>query len=374
MNKPMPLNLIKVHKNITSINNFFGFVKCKVTTPINILKPILPFKYQGKTIFPTGTWVATYFSEEIKEGLKLGYKFEYYEGYEFDSYPIFNSYVHDFHEEKKHATGAKKFIAKLHLNSLYGVMGRKQDLIRTVNIRKDELYKYATTSIIHSMTSVSEDIYVLLISDNLNTTVLNELNVRLNSEYRSFKSIVPSNVAIASAVTSYARIHMIPFKLNTDCYYSDTDSIFTKTKLNLSQIGIELGLMKDELNGNIVKEAYFLGIKQYGYSFIENGETINKSVFAGVARNSLSLDQVKELHSGGKISRIISSKFFKSFKNFSIKIKDTNLTISANREKQLKDNVYYPLHIIQNEVKLNFVELLIGKIKFHINKIKKFLA
>lgn len=310
----------------------------------------------------------------MKEAIKLGYKIEIFEGYEFDTYPLFNTYVHDFFLEKKNSSGAKKFIAKLHLNSLYGIMGRRQELIRTVNVRKDELYKYAITSIIHSIISITDDTYVLLISDNLNTTIINQLNIKLNSDFKSFQSPVLSNVAIASAVTAYARIHMIPFKLNTDCYYTDTDSIFTKTKLNPSQIGSDLGLMKDELNGKLVKEAYFLGIKQYGYSYIENGETINKSVFAGVARNSLSLDQVKELHSGGKISRIISSKFFKSFKNFSIKIKDTNLTISANREKQLKDNVYYPLHIIQNEVKLNFVELLIGKIKFHINKIKKFLA
>jgi hypothetical protein len=147
MLKPMPLNLIKVHKNIsqlqlrsesdTNFNNFFGFVKCKVTTP-NTLKPVHPFKYQGKTIFPTGTWIGTYFSEEIKEVMKLGYKFTFYEGYEFDTYPLFNNYVLDFYEEKKVAPteGAKRFIAKLHLNSLYGIMGRRQNLIRTVNVRK----------------------------------------------------------------------------------------------------------------------------------------------------------------------------------------------------------------------------------------------
>lgn len=189
--------------------------------------------------------------------MKLGYKFTFYEGYEFDTYPLFDSYVYDFYNEKKVATGAKKFIAKLHLNSLYGIMGRKQELIRTVNVGKNELYKYATTSIIHSMVSISDDIYVLLLSDNLNSNILKELNVKLNSDYKSFHSVVRSNVAIASAVTAYARIHMIPFKLNTDCYYTDTDSIFTKTKLESSQIGSDLGLMKDELSfaeGNIVKE------------------------------------------------------------------------------------------------------------------------
>jgi hypothetical protein len=171
-------------------------------------------------------------------------------------------------------------------------MGRKQELISTVNVRKDELYKYAAILIIQSIISVTDDIYVLLISDNLNLNVLNELNIRLNSDFKSFQSAILSNVAIASAVTVYARIHMIPFKLNTDCYYTDTDSIFTKTKLNPDQIGLDLGLMKDELShaeGKIIKEAYFLGIKQYGYSYIENGEcqAVNKSVFSPPLRSNL---------------------------------------------------------------------------------------
>lgn len=153
--------------------------------------------------------------------------FVFYEGYEYDTYPLFNSYVQDFYGDKKEAVGAKRFIAKLHLNSLYGIMGRRQDLIRTVSIRKEELYKYAISSIIHSIVSITDDIYVLLVSDNLNYTIMRELNVKLNSEYKSYHSIVRSNVAIANAVTAYARIHMIPFKLNTDCYYSDTDSAFT---------------------------------------------------------------------------------------------------------------------------------------------------
>lgn len=383
MLKPMPLNLIKTHKNMDWIKNnsdfdkFFGFVKCKIITPKNILKPILPFKYQGKTIFPIGSWTATYFSEEIKEAMKLGYKFEFLEGYEFDKYHLFNTYVHDFYEQKKIAKGAQRFICKLHLNSLYGIMGRKQELIRTINVRKDELYKYAITSIIHSIISVNEDIYVLLISDNLNNDILNQLNIKLNSEYKSYQNKINSNVAIASAVTAYARIHMIPFKLNTDCYYSDTDSIFTKTKLNHEQIGRDLGLMKDELKGKLIKEAYFLGIKQYGYSYFKEIEGVKKlqdfSVFAGVKKDSLNLFQIKNLHLGGNIKIEIPSKFFKSLTNLSVKIKNIKITISANREKKLIGNTYHPLYLIQDNKDINFIESLIKKIKFHLNKIHNFI-
>jgi hypothetical protein len=304
--------------------------------------------------------------------MKLGYKFEFLEGYEFDKYPLFNSFVLDFYQQKKESKGAQRYISKLHLNSLYGIMGRKQDLIKTVNIRKEELYKYVTTSIIHSIIEISNDIYVLLISDNLNSNILNELNVRLNSEFVSYPNIVNSNVAIASAVTAYARIHMIPFKLNTDCYYSDTDSIFTLTKLNPLLLGDEIGLMKDELNGKVIKEAYFLGLKQYGYTYLLDGNTVEKSVFAGVKRDSLTFLEIKDLQEGGEISKTISSKFFRSFTNLSVKIKDINLTIKANREKKLIDNVYQPLLLLENEVKYDLLSVLLGKIKCQLLKIKNF--
>jgi hypothetical protein len=47
MKKPMPLKLIKYHKNMQNIKleNFFGYVEVEVTCPTNILKPLLPFKF-----------------------------------------------------------------------------------------------------------------------------------------------------------------------------------------------------------------------------------------------------------------------------------------------------------------------------------------
>lgn len=42
--------------------------------------------------------------------------------------------------------------------------------------------------------------------------------------------LVKANVAIESAVTSYAIIHMISFKFYGFCVYSDTDSAITTKK------------------------------------------------------------------------------------------------------------------------------------------------
>ena len=52
--------------------------------PYNCYKTYV-VKYKGKTIYPTGKWNGTYFSEEIKAvlALNLGYKFKIIKGHRF---------------------------------------------------------------------------------------------------------------------------------------------------------------------------------------------------------------------------------------------------------------------------------------------------
>jgi hypothetical protein len=71
----------------------------------------------------------------------------------------------------------------------------------------------------------------------------------------NYQYLVKANVAIATldfdqsrakgAVTSYARIHMIPFKVDGYCVYSDTDSVFTTKKLDSKFLG--KGYMKAKI-------------------------------------------------------------------------------------------------------------------------------
>ena len=90
------------------------------------------------------------------------------------------------------------------------------------------------------------------------------MNNVVEGNLTSSKKTVKSNVAIASAITSYARIKMLPFKMNDKVIYTDTDSVITTEKLDPSVIGPGLGLMKDELNGKVIEEILVLGCKQYG--------------------------------------------------------------------------------------------------------------
>ena len=81
----MPLNPTKI-KQVSDLDNFFGFVKVKVYCPKSVERPLLPVKYNGKTIFPSGKWEGTYFSEELKavKNLIPEYQFTLLNGYSFD--------------------------------------------------------------------------------------------------------------------------------------------------------------------------------------------------------------------------------------------------------------------------------------------------
>jgi hypothetical protein len=358
MCKPMPFELIRNFSfskggyeftgeaPYFNLNKFFGFLKVEVTCPKSIKVPVLPVKYNGKTIFPTGTWIATYFSEELKAVLEYGYKFKYLEGYEFSKIDLFSEYVHNFFEQKKNSSGPSRFIAKMHLNQLYGIFGRKHDLLETVNIYKEDLDLYISSRIIKSIIPINDKIVALLMLKNVNDDLITKLNYELKLNLSNYQYLVKANVAIASAVTSYSRIHMIPFKANGLVLYSDTDSIFTTEKLDDNFIGKELGLMKDELDGLIIKEAYFLGVKKYGYQYLDkNNNLITKSVFAGIQRDSLTFDEIVKLSNGSSLTKYIPLRFYKSLKNLNVVISSTSVSISRSLDKHLVNNKYIPLHL-----------------------------
>ena len=264
----MPLDIIKHHVNLnlilTETTNLFGFFEAEVRSPYNNNKPMLPFKYEDKTIFPHGTFTGVYFTEEMKDLLKYGYTFKLITGYEFSKADLFSDYVNHFYNIKKNSTGSTRFIAKMHLNQLYGIFGRKLTSIETINIYNKDLEKYLSSRIVKAVIKIDEEKYCLLLNTNIDTKMLKKLNIFFESDLTSKFSLIKSNVAIAAAFTSYARTHMIPFKISENTLYTDTDSIFTDKPLDDSLISsTELGMMKDELSGKIIDKAYFLGIKQY---------------------------------------------------------------------------------------------------------------
>lgn len=237
-------------------------------------------------------------------------------------------------------------MAKLQLNNLYGYFGRKQIGLITQNIKNTDLKNVLLTRIVKSITPINENYSTVLSYSNINYTLLEKLNNKFLS-LGSSQHFIMSNVALASAVTSYARITMIPFKIDPDTLYTDTDSMFTTKQIEKSLLGVDLGLMKDELKGQVINEGYFLGPKKYGY-YINNKETGIKqdfSVFSGVPRNSLTFEEVKLIFNGQSITKNISNRFFKSLTNLKISIKDTTITIKNTNQKELVNNIYLPIKI-----------------------------
>nr|WVH38143.1 DNA polymerase [Poriella subacida] len=303
----MPLSVIEtlIQPINLDLDNFFGFLDVDIECPTSIKRPILPFKHEGRTIFPQGIFNGVYFSEELKEAIKLGYKIiKIHSAKRFSSNYLFNDYVKEMYNLKAVSKGAERWIAKLLLNSLYGIFGRKQETIKTITIDNSNLESYLVTHTIKNIIPIDNDKSILLIIDKVNIDLLNELNNHVEDNDKSIKPTIKSNVAIAAAITAYARIKMIPYKIMDGAIYTDTDSIITTTKLDDSLIGSGLGQMKDELSGSVMKEILVLGCKQYGYYFFKEGERFDKSVWAGITRNSLTFNDLLLLFKGNIISRI----------------------------------------------------------------------
>lgn len=246
----------------------------------------------------------------------------------------------------------------MHLNTLYGYFGRRKTLIETRNVFNKDLINYYGSYTIFSEIKINENITTILMSSNLDYSLLNELKQETNLELVSGFRNVKSHVGIASAVTSYARIEMMELKmllikLGIKLYYTDTDSIFVDKEFPEYLIGKGLGQLKDELNGGVIKKAYFLGIKKYGY--IDNNDNVH-STFSGIERNSLTWNQIVQIANGFTIMITSPIRFCKNFNTLNINIINSlNSSIVFNPRKQILNNFYNPVKI---NIKILFRELL----------------
>ena len=197
-----------------------GIYHANVSVPKMHIPP-LGIVREGKFIFPTGIFSGYWTSAELKYARELGVKFEIIEGLTYErSEKIFETYIAALYDiRKKSKPGSVANIAaKLLLNSLYGRFGmdpKKENII----------FEPRTGS--KSFTDIKI---------GRHTFGLWKMPVELESFYQ---------VAIASFVTSYARIHMhrIYLDLGQDLFYTDTDSVYTTRELPTSD---ELGGLKLE--------------------------------------------------------------------------------------------------------------------------------
>lgn len=282
----MAYNQIPVGKPVAFEGNIrlvepdaLGFFYCKITSSKYLEHPILQRRIKTnhgiRSIAGLGSWQGWIFSGEMDNAIKYGYEFEIIKGYQFEkSSDIFTDYVETIFKFRitYPSTNPMNYIAKLLLNSLYGKFGMKNETTETKvfdcsnPVGQDyfkETFELWAEGIKGHFTI---DDYQILVRSKL-------LSYKYNEDEETYHGM-DINIAIASAITAYARVHMSIFKNNPlfKLYYTDTDNIVTDKPLPEKYVGKTLGLMKLE---HTIKRAVFLAPKVYGLVTVD-GKVIIK--------------------------------------------------------------------------------------------------
>jgi DNA polymerase family B len=247
-------------------------------------------------------------------------------------------------------------IVKLLLNSIYGRFGMSPFLENHIIINEKEsttfCINYDVTNVV-SLRNGKELISYLKNNKELDTIGKdNSKNI---------------SIALASAVTSYARVYMSEFKTKNNLYYSDTDSIVVDKPLPEEYVGDELGQFKKVCD---IKEGVFLLPKVYGFLDDKNKEHV---IFKGVKdsikikgkEDSVKLKDLKNLlnYDGSlKITQdqwkrdvglgeiiVINDKPYELNMNSSTK-ENKGKNIIEKRERIYKNNIY----VDTKPIKINF--------------------
>jgi hypothetical protein len=99
----------------------------------------------------------------------------------------------------------------------------------------------------------------------------------------------------------------------------------------------EIGLMKDESNGQIVEEGYFISPKVYGLK-LSDGKAIIKS--KGLPVGSLTFDHLLKLYNGETLIFPYIPRSFNNFSNLFIHFNKVNLSISRDDSNTKFINIY----------------------------------
>ena len=305
---------------VEDFEQYFGLAKVDILPPPDLFHPVLPFRCGGKLTFPLcgqcvreqqqvpllertpicehspeqrmlrGTWC----TPEIQKARDMGYELKkVHEVWHFkdSARGLFAKYVNTWLKIKTEASGwpsncdteeAKqdfirrfeeregipleyskvkpnpglKATAKLMLNSFWGKFGQRENLPQVEQCTTpQELYNITEddTNEVQELRFCSEDVIEV---------------VYKNKE----EAIVPSNktnVFIAAFTTCHARLKLYSYleKLGDQVLYYDTDSVIYHWKEGLLKIevGVYLGEMKDEVEGDHIVEFVSGGAKNYGY-------------------------------------------------------------------------------------------------------------
>jgi hypothetical protein len=306
-------------------HNWFGLIKLRITPPSDLWLPVLPLRLNGKLYFTlcytctittnTGKcehnykmrgWVGSYPTPEVKLAVEKGYTIDkVYEVWNWDensrTNDLFTSYINSFLKLKLMGSGFPRVdmsddeksefarelseregieidmheiednpgiraLGKQVVNSLWGKICQNTDKSKTVYITEPSEY------------------FGLLIEDKYNVQDVRKVNDNMiEVTYTTPAELTQPhafvNHAVASFVTSYARLHLYSFmeKLGENLLYADTDSVVFITGPGMPDLptGPCLGEMSCEIYSthkvhDSIKSFVTVGPKSYGYQLKDN--------------------------------------------------------------------------------------------------------
>lgn len=220
---PRPDKYERVREKYEDIEDYFGITLAKIEAP-KLHIPVLPYKLNGKLIFPTGKWIGVYTHAELNYAKQFGYKIKAIESIIYpEKFTAFENFIKSYYEKKqKSTTEAEKAFYKLVLNSLYGKFAEKRYeklLCRIETLDKETFERYKDRLF-------EENGWVSLRGDRLSDP----------------KHCFP---VLSAYITSYSRIKLYEDRLkhSDKICYCDTDSVISPDPIDIN-LGNEIGQWK----------------------------------------------------------------------------------------------------------------------------------
>jgi hypothetical protein len=329
-------NPLLTGETMESLKDKLAFIKCSVYVDKSINRPVyqtlVNINGELRSVCATGTFLNQWvFVPELMEYEKLTNGLikiipnSIQMGYLFEKKMLFKEFITQLFRLKNSV--AKKHplyqITKLIMNSLSGRMGLRQELTEYKFMNKLDIEKF----------TLNKDVTIQDIIEFSGS--LKSLVATLKD---SDQVTLKSSVAIAAAITAYARMTMAPILLDNslDILYIDTDSFKSTDKiteldrykyLNHSN----LGALKYEYT---LKESIFLAPKVYGGIFDDTELEFSK---VKGFKNKIEFELLKNILLNKKSIKLNQDKWFKDFIKEEIRIKEQEYTLALNENKRIID-------------------------------------
>lgn len=216
-------------KKIDEIKNCYGVVNVDLVVPEMKIPP-LPYRYDGKLVFPVGEFSGTYTIHELMNAMRFGVRIKKinWAVYSDKAWSPFSDFISDLYEKRlefKAENNPMEGAVKTIMNSTYGKYGQKLggEIGWLVPLRPEHMEHIEDFNKFYPLGGV----------------------FWVQEPLEDMKSPFYLNVLWAAYITSYARMELYDLfeACNFDVHYCDTDSVYTTHELPSSK---DLGDVKLE--------------------------------------------------------------------------------------------------------------------------------